>query len=326
MQASRADADIFQPSLEAEILRIAAYSRGEVGVAVRHMESGRAFTVNDDRTYPLASSVKMATALAIFDMVDRGELSLSQMVDVEMREMNPFGPGGLGDQFFHPGVSLSVYNHLEGMITRSCNTSTDVLFRVAGGTKAVAAYLKRLGIEDFECTRTMREALCVLHELPLPPDDVSVVEHLRGQPREVLDARNRPNAAFHHDRRDHARPSAMLELLRRLWEADGVSEATRRTLVEIMSRTVTAVDRVEARLPCGIPFASKGGSGAGTAVDVGYLTLPEGRGTLALAVFIKASPLDMAARNRIIADIARLVADYFIITVAPRSHAAGAGH
>ncbi len=309
--------DLFLPSLTAEIERIAAFSKGEVGVAARHMESGRGFTVNDDRTYPLASSVKMAIALAILDEVDRGDLSLSDMVEVEMREMNPHGPGGLGDQFFNPGVSLSVLNHLEGMITRSCNTSTDVLFRVAGGAKAVAAYLERLGVRDFECTRTMREALCVLHELPLPPDDVSVVELLRGQPQEVLDARNRTDAEFHHDQRDHARPSAMLELLRRLWDADGVSEAARSTLVEVMSRTVTAADRVLARLPEGIPFASKGGSGAGTAVDVGYLTLPQGRGTLALAVFVKSSPLDMGARNRIIADIARLVTDYFVITIPP---------
>jgi beta-lactamase class A len=217
-------------------------------------------------------------------------------------------------------VSLSVINHIEGMITRSCNTSTDVLFRVAGGTKAVADYLDRLGVKDFECTRTMREALCVLHELPLPPADVSVVEMLRGQPHEVLDARNRTNAEFHHDQRDHATPAAMMELLRRLWEADGVSGKSRQILLDIMARTVTSVERVEARLQAGIPFASKGGSGAGAAVDVGFLTLPDGRGTLGLAIFVKASPLEMAARNRIIADIARLVSDYFIITT-PRQHA-----
>ncbi|MCO5093500.1 serine hydrolase [Bosea sp. (in: a-proteobacteria)] len=301
-------------NLEAEIRRIASSSEGEVGVAARHMESGRSFTINDDRIYPLASTVKLALALAILDAVDRGDLSLQRMVDVETQEMNPSEIAGIGDLFFRPGVSLSIRNLLEGMITRSCNTSTDVLFRVAGGPKAVAHYLKRLGVTDFECTRTMREALCILHELPLPPDDVSVVQYLAGQPQHVLDARNRTNAAFHHDRRDQARPSAMLELLRRIWEADGVSEAARRALLEIMSRTVTAVDRVQARLPFGIPFASKGGSGAGTAVDVGYLTLPPGQGTVALAIFVKASPLDMASRNRIIADIARLIADYFIIT------------
>lgn len=313
--------EAFLASLEAEIQRIAAYAKGEVGIAARHMETGRAVAVNDHTTYPLASSVKMATALAIFDMVDRGDLSLDQMVEVDPSEMNPHGPGGLGDQFFHRGISLSVYNHMEGMITRSCNTSTDVLFRLAGGTRGVADYLARIGLEDFECTRTMREALCVLHEMPLPPDDVSVVEALRGASQEVLDARTRTNAEFHHDQRDHARPSAMVELLRRLWQADGgVSENTSKVLVEIMLRGVLGQGRVEARLPFGIPFASKGGSGAGTCVDVGLLMLPEGRGTLAIAIFVKASVLDMPSRERVLADIARLVTDYFIITTAPGSH------
>jgi len=303
----------FQANLAQEIRRIAAFSQGEVGVAARHMASGEEILVGDEHLYPLASSVKMALALAVLDKVDRKELALDQSIEVLPFEMNPHGPGGLGDQFFYPGVSLSLINHLEGMITRSCNTSTDVLFRVVGGTGAVADYLKRVGIADFECSRTMRKALCVLHELPLPPADVSVVELLKNQPFEVLDARNRTNADFHHDQRDHARPSAMLLLLEKLWKRDGVSEACAALLIDIMGRTVTAADRVLARLPEGIAFASKGGSGAGTAVDVGFITLPEGRGTLALAIFIKSSPSDMDSRNRVIADIARLVVDGFIL-------------
>jgi len=306
---------VLQNNLAREIRRIAAFSQGEVGVAARHMTSGEEILVGDERLYPLASSVKMALALAVLDKVERGELALDQHIAVLPFEMNPHGPGGLGDQFFYPGVSLSLVNHLEGMITRSCNTSTDVLFRVAGGAGAVADYLKRFGIADFECSRTMREALCVLHELPLPPDNVSVVEMLKNQPFEVLDARNRTNAQFHHEQRDHARPSAMLRLLEKLWKRDGVSEASAALLIEIMGRTVTAHDRVLARLPEGIAFASKGGSGAGAAVDVGFITLPEGRGTLALAIFVKASPRDMDSRNRVIADIARLVVDAFILAL-----------
>src|SRR5690606_26148131 len=104
---------------------------------------------------------------------------------------------------------------------------------------------------------------------------------------------------------------------RRIWQADGVSEAGRDTLLGIMARTVTSDERVRARLQPGLPFASKTGSGAGTAVDVGFLTLPEGRGTLALAVFVKGSRADMATRNGVIADIARLVADYYLVTTDP---------
>lgn len=306
-----------EQNAQAELRRIGAYVKGSVGVAAQHMETGRMLCVDHLDRYPLASSVKMAIALRLLDMVDRGEVRLDQMIEVGHAEMNSYGP--IGDEFFYPGVALSVMNLLEPMITRSCNTATDVLFRVCGGPAAVQAHLRRIGIDAFEVQRTMREALCVLHEIPLPPPDVSERDVMRHQPFEVLDARNRTNADFHHEQRDHATPDAMLALLRKLWRAEGVSEAARRILLDVMSRTSTSVDRVEARLPRGVPFASKGGSGAGTAVDVGYLTLPQGRGTVALAIFIKGSPLDMPSRNRTIADLARLAYDWFVLVTDPQA-------
>lgn len=52
-------------------------------------------------------------------------------------------------------------------------------------------------------------------------------------------------------------------------------------------------------------------------MDAGFVTLPAGRGTLALAVFVMGSRKDMATRDQVIADVARTVVDYFTITVAP---------
>jgi beta-lactamase class A len=318
MQASNAmparRPDPMRDAAESEMARIAAFTRGEVGVAARHMGSGEELRLAAAGRYPLASTVKMALALAILDRVERGELSLTDMVEVREEEMND--PGGpIAGEFLHPGVALSVHNLLEVTITRSCNTATDVLFRLAGGCAAVQDYVKRLGIGDFEVSRTMREALCVLHELPLPPADVSVRTWLSGQPPEVLDARERthgPQADYGHDRRDHATPLAMLELLRRLYQADGVAKASRATLLPIMERT-PSLDRIKARLPMGAAAGTKSGSGAGTAADVGYLMLPGERGAVALAVYVKGSPLTMAERERAIADISRLVYDYFLI-------------
>jgi beta-lactamase class A len=76
---------------------------------------------------------------------------------------------------------------------------------------------------------------------------------------------------------------------------------------------------VRAGLPPGVTFASKSGSGAGTAVEAGYLTLPQQRGTVALAIFVKSSPLTMGEREAAIAEIGRVVYDYFVLTsAAPR--------
>lgn len=275
-----------------------------------HLGTGTRLAVADDTMYPPCSTVKMPLALTLLDKVDRGELALDALVEVRASEMNPVG---IGDDFPHPGVALSVANLLEGTITRSCNTSTDVLFRLLGGPPSVMAYLDRVGLREFNIERSMRVALCVLHELPMPPDAVSMREFLRGQSHEVLDARNRTNADFHHDQRDMCTPRAMQSLLERLWHGELLRPTTRKLLLEIMSRTVTGEQRIRGRLPIGTSFAGKSGSGAGAAVEVGYLTLPEGRGTVALTAFVMASPATMAEREAVLADIGRLLADYFIL-------------
>jgi len=123
-----------------------------------------------------------------------------------------------------------------------------------------------------------------------------------------------PNPVYYDDPRDQATPRAMLDLLRRIARADGVSEAARSVLLPIMGRTSTGVRRIAGRLPRGVSVADKTGSAAGTTNDAGLVTLPGGRGTVAVVVYVKASPLPAAEREDIIADMARTIYDFFVIT------------
>ena len=64
-------------------------------------------------------------------------------------------------------------------------------------------------------------------------------------------------------------------------------------------------------LPDGTSLAHKTGTIGGTTNDVGIVTLPENAGHVAIAVFIKGSDKESAARERTIAQIARSVYDFF---------------
>jgi beta-lactamase class A len=309
---------VIHDSAKAEIARIAAFAEGETGVAALHMETGEAIGFGEHGRYPPGSSIKMALVLCIFAMVDGGELNLGDMIDVGDVEMT--SSGALGGEFVHPGVALSLLNVIEITITRSDNTATDVLFRLAGGPAAVQAWLREIGITDFDVTLTMREALCVMHELPLPAADISIRTLLQDQPPEVMDARERvhgPGFDYQLSVRDHCTPLAMLELLRRLYQLDGVSARTRELLLPIMQRT-PSFNRIRARLPKGVAVGTKPGSGSGTCSDVGFITLPGGRGTFAISVQVKASPRSMAEREVAVADITRLIYDYFLLTTPPK--------
>jgi beta-lactamase class A len=301
---------------ETEIARVVGFAQGTVGVAALHLESGRALAHNNAEPFPMASTVKVPVAVAILDMVDRGALSLATQLEVALAELNPSGP--IGEEFRHPGVSLSVFNILEPMITRSDNTATDVLFRAAGGPAAVERHMRSLGITEMRISRNVRDLLLVLYGVPDPGPDTALIERMRAvSATELAAMRTRAhsrNPAYSDDPRDQATPRAMLELLRRIAQADGVSPAARDVLLPIMGRTSTGVRRIAGRLPQGVAVANKTGSAAGTTNDAGLVTLPGGRGRLALVVYVKASALAPAEREDVIADIARLVYDYFVIT------------
>ncbi len=66
------------PTLQNSLKRAIAGFRGNVGVYVRHLSSGRIATVNADSVFPTASMIKIPILLETFDRIERGELSYDQ--------------------------------------------------------------------------------------------------------------------------------------------------------------------------------------------------------------------------------------------------------
>lgn len=300
---------------EAELARIAGLAPGRIGVAALHLEGGSSLALNAGEMFPMASTVKVPIAMAVLARVDAGALALADMIAVDPLEMNPSGP--LGEEFLHPGVALSVRNLMEPMITRSDNTATDVLLRLVNGPAGVQDYLTQLKVDGIRPSRTIRDLLGVLYDIPVPAQG-SMRDAIRAlSPAAYAAAKSKaqmPNPDYFHDERDQATPAAMVELLRRLWQCDGVSRLARETLVDIMGRTSTGVRRIAGRLPPGVRTADKTGSASGTTNDCGFMFLPGGAGTVALCVYVKACPLAPEEREVVIADLARTVYAHFIMT------------
>ena len=86
-------------------------------------------------------------------------------------------------------------------------------------------------------------------------------------------------------------------------------------------------NRLRADLPRGTVVADKTGSGEMDAVtkvakatnDVGIITLPSGRGHLAMAVLVSESTLPDAAQEKLIADLARAAFDAYSTDPAKRA-------
>jgi beta-lactamase class A len=307
--ARTASATTSTAALQAEITRLTKGSGGTMGVAAWRLDGqGPKLLVNADQTFPMASTFKVAVAGRIMSRIEKGELRLDQMIEVKPEMLVPSPV--IADRLIHPGISLSVYNLLELMLTQSDNTATDVLTAAAGGPGAVTAWVREQGVTNMRIDRATAGLLRDFYGVP------------DGPPMEVFAAADkdpamaakgdRPNPAFDHDPRDQTTPDAMAVLLTRIFTGKAMSAESMKVIIPIMERCRTGVTRLRAMLPDGTVVADKTGTIGGTVNDVGVITLPDGAGQIVIATYIKESVLPEAAREHVIAQVARAVYDYYL--------------
>jgi len=261
----------------------------------------------------MASTFKIAVAGAIFARIDRGELALDRMITVDPAMI--VNSAGIAEQLPHPGVSLSIYNLLELMLTRSDNTATDVLTAQAGGPAAVTAWLRKLGING---QRVDGDTAHLLYRvLDITPGNGTYIQNVEAafaaDPSKARrDEKRVPNAMFNADPRDSSTPEAMAQLLLTIHSGQAIGPASTKILLDIMGRCQTGASRLKGLLPMGTVVTHKTGTLSSVANDAGLVTLPDG-GKFAIAVFIKGDTRGPATQDRVIADIARIAYDYFTL-------------
>ena len=299
-------------TLDGELRRTAKSANGEVGVAAWSLEGGGPrVLLNGDQPFPMASTFKVAIAGAVLARIDAGELSLDKMLPVEPDKY--VESDVIASALIHPGVSLSIENLLELMLTRSDNTATDVLVTAAGGPEAVTGWVRKLGISGLRVDRDTAGILRDFFHFPMGTFSEALAAARKSDPK--LDERGEhPNPTFDNDPRDTSTPSAMAELLTKIFSGRALSPPSTKTIIATMERCHTGDNRIRARLPSGTVVADKTGTLGGTVNDVGVITLPENKRRLVLALFIKKSDLPFAAREKVIADLARAIYDYFLFT------------
>ena len=284
---------------------------GRIGVAAQEIGSGVSVTVNGDETFVMASTYKVAIAVTLLDRVDKGEVKLTDLIDLPQDEM-VVGTNAIAESYVHPGVQFSVANLIEVMITESDNTATDFCLELAGGPEAVTKKLRSLGITEQRVDRATSEILRDFYGLPDKAFFPVVTKAIADDPTLLLKM-TQPNMEFEKDPRDHSTPKAMLQLLLAIDSGKGLSAKSRDFLLATMSRTRTGAGRLKGLLPKGTPVAHKTGTIGGVANDVGFITLPDGR-RFALAVYTKSSTTSVADQDRAIAEVSRTLYDFYYLT------------
>ncbi len=283
---------------------------GRIGVAAQEIGSGMSVTVNGDESFAMASTYKVAIAVTLLDLVDKGKLKLTDLIDLPQEEM-VVGTNAIAESYVHPGVQFSVANLIEVMITESDNTATDFCLKLAGGPEAVTKKLRSLGITEQSVDRATSEILRDFYGLP-DKAYFSVVTKAVADDPTLLIKMTQPNMEFEKDPRDHSTPKAMLKLLLAIDAGTAMSAESSKFLLGVMSRTRTGAGRLKGLLPKGTPVAHKTGTIGGVANDVGYVTLPDGR-RFAIVVYTKSSTTSASDQDRAIAEVSRTLYDFYYL-------------
>ncbi|SEJ43371.1 beta-lactamase class A [Dyadobacter koreensis] len=301
------------PRVEKELERISKLAKGKVGISAVHLESGKRISMNLYEKYPMASTVKIAIAVQLLSKIEKGELSLMTMVDLQPSDLHP-GSGTLDVLFAKPGVQLSVQNLLELMMTISDNSATDILLRLAGGQKAVMERLRILGIDGMSVDRTIIQLIADLEGVTLPSENLWVHGFYDTLWKTTTpESRLAAEMKLRTDPRDTSTPDAMVNLLTQIYNGKALKPESRDLLLAVMERCKGGLARLKGYLPAETVVAHKTGSLNATATDdVGIITLPDGAGHIAIAVFVASSAQPLAEREQTIAHLTRAVYDYFL--------------
>jgi beta-lactamase class A len=167
---------------------------------------------------------------------------------------------------------VSARSLMARMLIHSDNRATDVLLRDVGGPRALHDWLRDNGMTGLRVDRTIAQLLADKRDL--------------------------------WDHRDSSTPTAMVDLLKRIYRAELIKPASRNYLLDLMAQCQTGKNRMKALLPAGTPVEHKTGTLTGLTDDVGFITLPDGR-RIAIAVFARGGsnrPGTIAAAARAIYD------------------------
>jgi beta-lactamase class A len=285
---------------------------GRVGIAIKSINDGWETGWKDHDLYPQQSVSKLWVSISALDAVDRGKMSLEQLVTLTKNDLTLFHQP-IADEVLKTGTfTTTVGDLLLREITESDNTANDKLMRLVGGPKAVRIMIarKHLGAIRFaNGERAMQSRIAGLTW----SQDYSI----GGKFFEVRDALPMQVRQAAFDRYvaspyDGAAPSAIVSALSRLKRGELLSEKSTAYLLDIMSHTHTGPNRLRGGLAPGWTLNHKTGTGqeldgaqAGYN-DIGILTAPDGK-SYAVAVMIKLTSVPLPVRMTLMNDVVRAV-------------------
>jgi beta-lactamase class A len=160
--------------LRSEILKISREVKGQMGLYMKHLESGKEIAIEADKIFPLGSVFKMPLMVEVYRQAHEGTLSLDEKLKLEVRNYC-IGSGIL--QYLSPGLELTVRDLVTLMIIASDNTASETLWKRIG-IQRVNMLIRELGLHKTSIYLPWREGFLLSMGMG-PFKDKSVQEAAR---------------------------------------------------------------------------------------------------------------------------------------------------
>ena len=280
--------------LKLQIERLIRRADGQVGIAIKHIESGQSLNVNGDKLFPMASTFKVPVLVELMCQVKEGRYGLEDEISVQAADQHV--GSGMISKLSAPGIKLSVRNMAHFMMMISDNSAADILLAKVG-PDSINARMKELGITGISVNRSCQQ----------------LIRDLQSQLSGARTPQDRKAALikFADDPRDESTPVAMNTLIERIFKKEIATPELSSLALDILRKCETGEKRIKGELPQGTIVAHKTGTLSGTVDDCGIIYLPDGQGHVALTVFSKEFTSDTEDVEALIAKIARFAFDYF---------------
>ena len=257
---------------------VAEHGATALGVAGHDHESGRACGVNATRWFHAASTVKLAVLVALFDAIDRGEISPLTRLHVRNRFRSAIGrrwfrvdPARDSNSEVHRyvGRTMRVGELARHMIVTSSNLATNVLVEFLG-VDAIRETLARIGADGIDVRRGVED-----------------------------------ERAWEAGLNNRVTAAGLVALLDHVVRGDAVSPASSRSMLDILHD-----QEFRSGIPAGVPdgarVANKTGEISTVAHDAAIVFLPD-RAPYVLAVLTEWDPGMPDGRRALIAAVSREV-------------------
>ena len=273
----------FSQNLKKEILQITKGKNATVSVSVLDFENNKSVHIKGNKKLPMLSVFKFHIGLAVLNEVDQGKLNLDQKILIKKSDLleNTWSP--IRERFPEGDIEMPLGLLIKYTVAESDNNGCDILLRLIGGTETVQKFINSKGVRNFT---------------------IKVNEEQMHQGFEFMYL-NTTTA------------NSANQLLKDFRDKKIVSKTSTDFLMTTMLETSTGKNKIVAQLPESVPVAHKTGSSGknekGLTIaenDIGIVTMPGGK-SYALSIFVSDSMESAETNTKMIADISKIVFDYF---------------